>query len=291
VQSFQRKDSLVFSRLEIVESEVDEELSRRRRDHAEQEKGIRGSLARTERELLEVERRRADLAWDRAATGLRLIEITAPHAGFVVRERGGRGQRVRVGDTVWRGQKLGELPDLSRMQAEVWVLEADAGGVAPGQRARVVVESRPGEPLEGSVARVDAVPKPRVPASPVQYFGVTLDLAEMVEGAWKPGQRVRAEILVEEREEALVVPRQAVFEGEGGAPVVYRRQGRGGFTAVPVILGPMTPARVVVTAGLTSGDRIALRDPHRGPDEAVPERPGTTPGAPATTAGGPGGVP
>jgi HlyD family secretion protein len=167
VQSFQRRDELVFSRLEIIESEVDEALALRRQEHAEAEKEVRRTLARTERELLEVERRRADLALERATTGLGLLEVTAPHRGFMIRERNWRGEPVRPGDTVWRGQKLGELPDLATMEAEVWVLEADAGGLAPGQRARVVVESRPEEPLDGVVTRVDGVARPRVPASPV----------------------------------------------------------------------------------------------------------------------------
>jgi multidrug efflux pump subunit AcrA (membrane-fusion protein) len=75
----------------------------------------------------------------------------------------------------------------------------------------------------------------------------------------RPGQRVQAELLLAAVEDALVVPRQAVFEVEGES-VVYRRRD-GGYEAVPVTLGPSGPGRVVVESGLEEGDVIALADP------------------------------
>jgi multidrug efflux pump subunit AcrA (membrane-fusion protein) len=82
----------------------------------------------------------------------------------------------------------------------------------------------------------------------------------------KPGQRVRG-TLVQDRQDALVVPRQAVFEHEGTS-IVYRR-GAHGFTPVTVELGPASSGRVVVTRGLAEGDVIALRDPTRSADPAL----------------------
>jgi RND family efflux transporter MFP subunit len=258
-RTFQKRDEEVFSRQEIIESEVDEQLAARRREHAESERGIRERLARTEQALLEVERRKADLAIDRASTGLRLLEVVAPHAGFVTRHRDWMGNKVREGDTVWRGQKLGEMPNLSRLQAEVWVLEADAGGIAPGKRATVTVEARPDARIAGEVTRVEGVAQPRIPGSPVQYFGVTLTFEGALPAALKPGQRVRAEIELENRPRALVVPRQALFDVDGES-VVYRFAG-GELAAVPVKVEAVGAGRIVIAEGIAAGDRIALSDP------------------------------
>jgi multidrug efflux pump subunit AcrA (membrane-fusion protein) len=81
----------------------------------------------------------------------------------------------------------------------------------------------------------------------------------------KPGQRVHADLILDE-ESALVVPRQAVFNKDA-KNVVYRRARTGLFEAVPVELGPATSGRVVVKAGLAEGDEIALRDPTRTLDQ------------------------
>jgi hypothetical protein len=93
----------------------------------------------------------------------------------------------------------------------------------------------------------------------VQYFGVTLTFDSPLPEPLKPGQRVRAEIELEDRERALVVPRQALFEVEGEA-VVYRLQ-HGELTAVPVEVDAVGAGRVVIASGLAAGDRIALADP------------------------------
>jgi hypothetical protein len=70
---------------------------------------------------------------------------------------------------------------------------------------------------------------------------------------------VRTEILLESQEDALTVPRQAVFEREGES-VVYLRRG-GDFESVPVKTGAAGRGRVVVTGDLEPGASIALADP------------------------------
>ncbi len=195
----------------------------------------------------------------------------------------------RVGDTVWSGMPLAEIPDLSEMQAEVYVLEADAGGLAVGKPATVVVESRPGVEHPARIARVDTLAKPRLSGSPVQYFAVTLALAPGsppamgamgAMGTVKPGQRVLARLRLEERRGALVVPREALFQ-RGGATVVYRRRGGAhGFEPVPVTLGPASVGAAVVETGVAAGDQVALRDPAADAARRFPAS--TAPAAPAS---------
>ena len=155
-----------------------------------------------------------------------------------------------------------------------WVLEADAGGLKPGRPATLTVESGPGVTYPARIARVDTLAKPRVPGSPVQYFAVTLKLDRTDTQVMKPGQRVQAILLLEERKGALLAPRQAVFDREGRS-VVFRRKPEGGFDPVEVKLGPSTMGRVVVESGIKKGDVLAMRDPTRpaGTPEVKPPKP------------------
>ncbi len=155
-----------------------------------------------------------------------------------------------------------ELPDLSEMKAEVFVLEADAGGLAVGQEATVVVEARPARTYRARVGRVDTLAKPRLKGSPVQYFGATLELERTDPEVMKPGQRVRAEILIAEIPDALVLPRQAVVE-DGDRHFVFKKNGRA-FERVEVELGTAGLGRVTIASGLEEGDVVAARDPGRG---------------------------
>ena len=66
------------SRTEIVEDAIDEELATARRDHAEDMSGIQQELARTELEILDIEKRKSNIKIDEAETGLSSLEVRAP---------------------------------------------------------------------------------------------------------------------------------------------------------------------------------------------------------------------
>jgi HlyD family secretion protein len=279
-RQFQKKDAVIFSRSEIIESDIDQQLAQEREKHARASRSTHQRLTGTETALLEIKLRQADAKIARARQALQALAVTAPHDGVLILKRNWRGEPTRVGDTVWNGQPLAEIPDLSTMEAEVYVLEADAGGLKPGKTATVTVESAPGASYPARIRRVDALAKPRIPGSPVQYFAVTLELPETDPRVMKPGQRVQATLLLDESRDALLVPRQAVFDKAGRSVVYRRRGGRGGFEPVEVKLGPSTMGRVVVASGLAAGDVLALRDPTR-PAGAPPEIQPAQPKAPS----------
>lgn len=260
-QQFQKKDETVYSRHEIIESEIDQELAKDKEEHSRGARRTREKLDATELQLLAIERRRAEQKRAQAEQGLRSLEVTAPYDGVLILKRDFRGEPVRVGDQVWNGQPLAEIPNLAEMEAEVFVLEADAGGLAPGKRAEVVLESRPDVAWPAEIRRVDPLAKPRLRGSPVQYFAVILKLARTDPQAMKPGQRVRATLILQERESAITVPRQAVSERDGKKIVYVHRSGR--FEPVEVTLGPASMGRVVIEKGIAPGDEVALIDPTR----------------------------
>ncbi len=261
VRAFPKRDETIFSRNELIGAEVDEQLAEQRQRHAEATRETTRALARAELELLALERRKSDLELRRSEKALGLLEVAAPHDGILILERGWSGEPLRVGDTVFSGQKVAELPDLSEMKAEVFVLEADAGGLAVGQPATVTVESRPEVAYRSKVRRVDTLAKPRLRGSPVQYFGASLELESTDPEVMKPGQRVSAVILLDDLRDVLVVPRQALVERDG-RHLVFKRV-KGGFEEVEVTLGVAGLGRVVVTGGLGAGDVVAAREPGR----------------------------
>jgi HlyD family secretion protein len=282
-RQFQKKDALIFSKSEIIESDIDQELAQEREAHAEAAQRTRQRLSGTEVALLQIKVRQADAKIQQARQGLQALSVTAPHDGVLILKRNWRGETTRVGDSVWNGQPLAEIPDLSTMEAEVYVLEADAGGLKPGRPATLTVESAPGVSYPARIARVDALAKPRVPGSPVQYFAVTLALDKTDPRVMKPGQRVQALLRLDEKKDALLAPRQAVFDREGRT-VVFRKAGSG-FEPVEVKLGPSTMGRVVVESGIQQGDVLAMRDPTRpaGTPEVKPPKP--PPASPARGSG------
>jgi multidrug efflux pump subunit AcrA (membrane-fusion protein) len=258
-REFESDDADILSRNEIVESAIDLELAEAKAQHARRVKQIERAVSSKQIDLLSISRGQSSREAHRAEEGLTRLEIVAPHDGILVLERSWQGNAIQVGDNVWRGQKVAELPHVEVLEAKIHILEADAGNVVVGLPAEVVVDAHPETVHAATLAKLDTLAQPKHHDVPVHYFGATLTLEKTDAETMRIGQRVSATILLEEPD-ALVVPRQAVFDRDGKS-VVYKRVG-GGFDAVEVELGNGSAGRVVVTAGIEPGDVVALRDPN-----------------------------
>lgn len=273
---FQSTDEEIFSQKEIAESEIDRTLASHRKQHTELVREIREDLGSVELELLELQRRQAQLQIERARDALEALEVRAPHDGIFVLSRDRRGEIPTIGQIVYPGQTLAQIPQLDAMKATVYVLEADAGGLEPGIPAEVRIEAHPGAPVPATVRRIANVAQRRDRWSPVQYFEVELALEGTDTSRMKPGQRVRTTLRVADLDEVIAVPREAIFRDVEGNPIVHVRQG-GGFVTRAVTLGPAALGRVVIEAGLETGEVVALEDPSRRSEQPQAE---PTPGAP-----------
>ncbi len=271
-QNYEKINEDVFSRLEIAESRIDAELAGERWDQATRMEGVNTSLSRAEVGLVEVDRRKAEIRERRAQDVLDSLIVRAPRAGLLTWVRDSRGDPPRIGDEVWRGQELGEIPDLSTMQARVFVLEADAAGLAEGRPAELKVEAHPELILSGSISSVDWASKPRFRGSPVKYFGVTVRLDSPGHVSMSPGQRVQATLFLDRRPGVLVIPRQALFLKQGEPHV--RVATASGLEARRIRVGAQSLGLSVVDEGLREGERVALEPPSAAPEVAQEARSG-----------------
>jgi HlyD family secretion protein len=266
-----KKDPRYFPRAEVIESEIDDGLYQRRLTHAQEARQIEEKLMRSRVDLVDIDRRRAERFASQARTTMKHLEIRAPHDGTFTLQRWGFRGTLHPGDRAFAGMRIAEISTSLQMDAEVYVLEADAGGLTAGRPATVVLEAQPDVVWTARVKRVEPFPKPRQPEVPAQYFGTLLEIEGKTAGL-RPGQRLHASIVLDEQPRALVVPRQAVFRRDNDN-IVYRRTGDH-FEAVKVTLGPGTVGRLVITSGVGPGERLALRDPLLSADEAVAARAG-----------------
>lgn len=276
------EDTRIFSRNQIIEGQLDRGVLEQRLSATTEKKDATHKLTGVDMELASIERRKAELKLTRAEKGLSAMRVTAPHDGILVFPMNWRGEVLNIGDTAWPGQTVAEIPDLSQLQARVFVLEGDAFGLAAGNRARIEVDGQPGLAYEAKVKRVDTLAKPRERGSPVKYFETWLDLPAEAFRKVKPGQRVRATILLAELSDALWVPRGALFQKEGRR-YVLKSEG-GGLREADVTVGSASLGRVQVLTGLAPGDRVALSDPRR--SGAAAGSGDSTSAAPATANGG-----
>jgi RND family efflux transporter MFP subunit len=206
----------------------------------------------------------ADLAAAEIDAGY--AEIRSPIAGVVV------AKRIEAGDMATPGAPLFTIEDLSRVELDVRMPEAQIGGVAEGAPATAtigVIDQR----YETVVARV-------VPAGdPVsRTYSVTL-LLDNRDGEIKSGMFARVELPRGERD-ALLVPRSAVVE-RGQLRGIYVVDAEGGGEArsrlrwIKVREGSDAD-RIEVLSGLEPGERYVTAPPAGLVDGSVVEATGET---------------
>lgn len=205
-------------------------------------------------------RSRRDRAAARVAAIRRQVEsltVLAPVAGVLIHVPNWRNEKKKVGDSSWAGERIVEVPDLTRMKAVGDVDEIDAARVAIGQAVRFRLDAHPDEEIVASVASIGNTVQRQSPQSPLRVLRLELAIAKSDPERMRPGMRFRGSVETGRRKGVLLVPIAAVLEGDRGTYV--RRRGATGFEEVAVKLGARSASEVEVVSGaLDPGDRIAL---------------------------------
>jgi HlyD family secretion protein len=212
------------------------------------------ALAQVDLDQAVIEQRQAQLAT--AMVNLGYTDIVSPVDGTVV------SRNVTMGQTVAASFQTPTLfliaTDLTKMQVDTNVSESDIGGVKDGNKSIFTVDAFPKRTFEGIVSQVRQSPQT------VQNV-VTYDVVVSVDNsdlALKPGMTAATRIVVDQRNDVVRVPNQALRYSPGGAP------GAGNGARVWALRDGQ-PAPVPVTIGLDDDNFIEIVKGELKPDDRV----------------------
>jgi len=174
------------------------------------------------------------------------LTVRAPIDGIVT------ARNVSVGDKVGANQAtaLFTVADYSKMQVTINVDELDVGKVKAGQKARVTIDALPGKTYDAEVVRVAAGGTQQ---QGVATFPVALSMANP--GEVKSGMTANVDILIDQKNNALLVPLEAVTK-RGGRSFVRVMGADGKMTQVPVTTGLASDTAIEIVSGLKEGDVV-----------------------------------
>jgi len=258
------KDREIFTRNEIIEGELNIDLSNTKVSELGGKVETKKSLNNTSQRILVIERKQHEGKRDMLRQSLGSLKILAPHDGLVLHKKEGwwMDQGTSAGDTRWPGTVILTIPDISAMKARVYVLESDAGNLKIGQKGHIVVDSHPGVRFNVTVERIETLARPLEKESPVKYFEVLLKIDAKGSQILRPGKMVRSRITVAELKDALVVPRGALTEENRKFFVWVDRPGAPEKREVEI--GSGDGVRIALLSGVREGESVLLNPPKAG---------------------------
>ncbi len=229
---------------------------------------VRVEVLETEELALELKRQDvrlagADVERDTIALAMaerRLAEtkVVAPIDGVVSTRTVQVGQIISSAvSNVGGGTPMLSIADLSRVFVLASVDESEIGKVEVGQSAVVTFDARPGVRLAGEVALIAT--KGTV-VSNVVTFEVKVEVLDRRKSLLKPEMTAQVEIVIDEKEDALTVPADAVVRrGRGKSFVRVPKAGGGGEEEREVKVGMSDGLRTEIVEGLAAGDKVIVK--------------------------------
>ncbi|MFN7949308.1 MAG: efflux RND transporter periplasmic adaptor subunit [Blastocatellia bacterium] len=187
--------------------------------------------------------------------GMENFQARADRDGVVVYKTKWNGEKFQVGESVWSGFPILDIPDLSTMRAEAFVPEVDIGKVKLDQRAEVTIDAFPGKTWTGRVKRMDTLVRPKAWDIPNRILSVDIELDQPDTNLMRPAMSIRTRIETGAITNCLAVPLRAVHTTAAGAVVKIRTET--GWRDQPVKPGEANSTDVVILEGLKPGDRVA----------------------------------
>ena len=192
------------------------------------------------------------------------MEIPAPLGGVVVfvsnyNQGPLNAKPFKVGDNVYSGMNLAEIPDMTSLVMDAKVEEIDRGRVAVGKDVQVRVDALPELLIRAKITQISPLAELSNDYPPTRSFRGYASL-QTPDPRLRPGMNGGMDIVIDRIPKAISIPTKAVFTRDG-KPVVFVAE-RGTYRPTVVQLLARNPDEVAVS-GLKAGAMVALVDPEK----------------------------
>jgi HlyD family secretion protein len=192
------------------------------------------------------------------------MELAAPLSGLIVYQQNysqgwNNAKPFQVGDQVWPGASVAEIPDLNSLEMEGKIEEIDRGRISLGNPARVRVDALPELALAAKLSSLSPLTEQTFEWPPTSSFR-GFSAIQKPDPRLRPGMNGSMDIEIDKIPAAISVPTKALFT-RNGRPVVFV-SGKTGYHAVEVQILARNPDEIAIK-GINAGAMVALVDPEK----------------------------
>lgn len=176
---------------------------------------------------------------------LQNTQIISPFHGEIARKY------VDNGALVSPSTPIVTIVHTARVKIVANVLEKDIPLLKPGMKAKIQAETYPERIFEGKVAQINSALELSTRTLQVEFY------IPNSQRLLKPGMFAKLEVLLSEKPQTLIIPREAVIQ-TGGEPSVFVVEGNQALRR-PIATGYEQDQMVEVLRGLKEGDKVVVK--------------------------------
>lgn len=192
--------------------------------------------------------------------------ILSDASGMVTYAKNWDGSKKKVGSDInpW-DLTIATLPDLTKMESKTYSNEVDIRKIQKDQTVSVGFDAFPDITIKGVVTNVANVGENKR-GSDIKLFQVSIKLNES-NSSIRPGMTTSNRILIQKKENVLMIPLEAVFSKDS-ISYVYTDSGFS-IDKKQIELGESNEDVIIVTKGLSEKDVVYLNKPEGMEDKSI----------------------
>lgn len=123
------------------------------------------------------------------------LSVKAPKDGLVMYHEDWNGEKAAVGETVYMGRSLMQLPSLDAIALKAEFAEPDKAKIKPGQAVRVIFEAYPEKSYRGTISKLGQAFYPKSANNPKVIFDAQIELGDARPDVMRPGMKAKIEVV------------------------------------------------------------------------------------------------
>ena len=184
----------VLAQKEYKEHQLRHRLAREQLELTRQKRELRELAIETDERLLQGEVDKLQGEVDDLTNSIARMTVTAPREGLVVHLRNWRQEKISVGDQIWNGMRVMELPDLDQLVVKLEVAERDLARVAEGLPLVFTLDASPDIEFTGAIESLGRVVRTKSRNQPAMVIDAVASIENPDRELMRPGMRVNARI-------------------------------------------------------------------------------------------------
>lgn len=211
----------------------------------------------TQMALVEIDRAQAEIDLKKIEGDVALLRITAPQDGIVIYgDNWASNRKIQVGDNIFPGMPVVELPDLSSMQVIGLIYDTELSFLSKGLRCSFSLDAAPGPTYQGVILSLTSVASRKGFASQQKVFRAIIQPDNVDTGVMKPGMTARVWVDIKLATDTTAIPREYLGVDREGRYYVMKKTEKPEAARQVVEVGAVGDSLVEITSGVSTNDSL-----------------------------------